>query len=60
MDNDKYRNHVSVLLKSVTFKNDPVKLVDYIKKNKKYFPNVKPEQLQKILDEAKDIKSKKK
>ena len=47
---DKFSESAAILIKSIQYKNDPPKYVDYIRNNREYFPRVTDEDLVKILE----------
>lgn len=50
MDNDKFKLYLAVMLKSLEFKDEPKKMAEFMIKNKIYFPSLKMEDLQGIID----------
>ena len=48
-----FSESVAILIKSLEYKKDPIKYVDFIKNNKKYFPQVTDKDLENILQETK-------
>ena len=49
---EKARLHITALLCAAKLKNEPKKMVEYIRANKQYFPKFKEEELQQVLDEV--------
>ena len=48
MDNDKYRTRLSVLFKSLEYRNDPPKMAEYISQNKSCFPHISLESIKEM------------
>jgi hypothetical protein len=51
MNDIKLKSHIAAFVGARQLRNKPYKLVEFIRRNKQYFPGIKEEWLQKILDE---------
>ena len=51
---DKYRTRLTVLFKSLEYRNDPPKMAEYISQNKSCFPHISSESIQEMLQLAPD------
>lgn len=47
---EKFKLYVSVILKAMEFRREPVKMAEYILKNKKFFPSIKDEDMHNIIE----------
>lgn len=49
--NEKYKLYVSVILKAMEYRDDPLNMAKFIMKNKKFFPKIKDEDMETIIRE---------
>lgn len=47
---EKFKLYVSVILKAMEFRREPVKMAEFIIKNKRFFPSIKEEDMQYIIE----------